>query len=106
MDSGKECLGSAKAALLEKRIEDLEISQQKESEFREAYYKEQKDRIRRDAILDGKFDVIDDKLNRLLAWQEEQQKKPARRWDSIVEKIIWAVLAAVIATILATVGLK
>lgn len=31
--------------------------------------------------------------------------KPAKRWDSLVEKIIWAVVAAVIGFILAQIGL-
>ena len=31
--------------------------------------------------------------------------KPGQRWDSIVDKIIWAVLAAVIAFILGRIGL-
>ena len=31
--------------------------------------------------------------------------KPAKRWDAIMDKIIWAVLAAVIAFILGRVGL-
>lgn len=31
--------------------------------------------------------------------------KPGKRWDSIVEKLIWAVLAAVVAFVLGRVGL-
>lgn len=31
--------------------------------------------------------------------------KPSQRWDSIVDKIIWAVLAAVIAFVLGRIGL-
>ncbi len=33
------------------------------------------------------------------------EKKPARRWESIVDKVIWAVLAAVIAFLLGRLGL-
>ena len=33
------------------------------------------------------------------------EKKPAQRWDNIVDKVIWAVLGAAIAYILAGVGL-
>lgn len=36
---------------------------------------------------------------------EEIEEKPARRWDTIVDKIIWAVLAAVVAFMLARIGL-
>lgn len=31
--------------------------------------------------------------------------KPAKRWDAIVDKAIWAVLASIIAFVLARVGL-
>lgn len=32
-------------------------------------------------------------------------EKPAQRWDSMVDKVIWAVLAAVIGFVLAKIGL-
>lgn len=31
--------------------------------------------------------------------------KPAKRWDAIVDKLIWAILAAVVAFLLARIGL-
>ena len=37
---------------------------------------------------------------------QEMKDKPAKRWDGIVEKAIWAVIAAVIAYMLARVGLS
>lgn len=33
------------------------------------------------------------------------EAKPAKRWDNIVDKVIWAVCAAVIAFLLARIGL-
>ena len=36
---------------------------------------------------------------------EELKAKPGKRWDGIVEKAIWAVVAAVIAFLLARFGL-
>lgn len=33
------------------------------------------------------------------------EEKPAKRWDSLVDKIIWAVAGAVVAFILARIGL-
>ena len=44
-------------------------------------------------------------LNKLVAWQETQQTAPRKRWDALVDKSIWAVLAAVIAFLLARIGL-
>jgi hypothetical protein len=33
------------------------------------------------------------------------EAKPAKRWDSFVEKVIWAVVAAVVGFLLAKIGL-
>jgi archaellum component FlaC len=35
----------------------------------------------------------------------ELKEKPAKRWESIVEKVIWAVVAAVVGFLLAKIGL-
>ena len=45
------------------------------------------------------------KLDKLIAWQEAEQAAPKKRWDSIKDKAIWAVLAAVIAFLLGRIGL-
>lgn len=36
---------------------------------------------------------------------EELKEKPGRRWDSMVDKAVWAVLAAIIAFMLGRMGL-
>lgn len=36
---------------------------------------------------------------------EELKDKPAKRWDNLVDKIIWAVAGAVLAYIIARIGL-
>lgn len=43
-----------------------------------------------------------DALNRKV---DDLEKKPARRWDAIVDKVVWAVLAAGIAFLLGRIGL-
>ena len=48
---------------------------------------------------------MDDNIKKVLAKQEACELKPGKRWDAIVDKAIWAVLAAVIAFVLAKVGL-
>ncbi len=42
--------------------------------------------------------ALDDKVTAL-------EQKPAKRWESVVEKIIWAVVAAVVGFLLAKIGL-
>lgn len=105
IDPERDCIGKAAAALLEKRIADLEKDREKQTSFRESYYAEQRARIKRDAELDAKISGMDEKLDKLVSWQEGQQAAPKRRWDAIVDKAIWAVLAAVIAFVLARIGL-
>lgn len=105
IDPERDCIGKAAAALLEKRIADLEKDREKQTAFRESYYAEQRARIKRDAELDAKISGMDEKLDKLVSWQEGQQAAPKRRWDAIVDKAIWAVLAAVIAFVLAKIGL-
>ena len=103
-DPARECRSSAKLAMLEKRVGDLEDGQKREEKFRKAYYEEREFRIERDAKLDAKITGMDEKLDKVVAWQEAQQAKPAKRWEAIAEKAVWAVCAAVIAFLLAKIG--
>lgn len=44
-------------------------------------------------------------LNKLDGKVETLESKPAKRWDTLVDKIIWAICAAVIAFLLGRIGL-
>lgn len=55
-------------------------------------------------ILD-KLDGLTHKHDCLNAKLEALEAKPGKRWESVVEKAIWAVAAAVIAFLLARIGL-
>ena len=89
----------------QKRIEALEEADEKHIAFRREYYQDRESRIRREALLDAKLDNIQKDLAKVLAWQETLVNKPAKRWEGLVEKGIWAVCAAVITFILSKVGL-
>lgn len=104
-EPNQKCRLSTTVALLEKRVADLEDGQEKEADFRAAYYDDQRRRIDHDARMDAKIAEIDAKLDTLLEWQKAQQDKPVKRWDGIVDKSVWAILAAVIAFLLARIGL-
>ena len=58
-----------------------------------------------EAAQEQHFFTVNEKLDKLLKWQENQLEKPSRRWEGIVEKAVWAVCAAVIAFLLGRVGL-
>lgn len=102
---GEECRSATRLALLEKRVDGLEEGQSREESFRKAYYEEREARIHRETKLDAKIDAMDEKLDKVVEYQEAQRAKPAKRWEGIVDKAIWAVCAAVIAFLLARIGL-
>ena len=60
--------------------------------------------VRYQAIMD-KLTELSVRLNEALATIAALKEKPAKRWESIVDKAIWAVLAAVIAFVLGRMGL-
>lgn len=101
-DPSQECLGVEKVRALEKQFTaHLENSRETHQElFRRVNSLEQ-----RDAVRNEQFDSINKKLDKLVAWQEEQLQNPKKRWDALIDKIVWALLAAVIAYLLAVVGL-
>lgn len=105
LDPERDCIGKAAAAKLEARIESLEKWQADSKKFHNDFYDWQRTQIARDAKLDEKLSNMDKNITKVLAQQEACAMKPVKRWDAIVDKIIWAVLAAVIAFILARIGL-
>ena len=105
LDPERDCIGKAAAAKLEARIEALESWQRDSKKFHNDFYDWQRSQIAREAKLDEKLGNMDTNIQKLLQKQEICDAKPAKRWDAIVDKAIWAVLAAVIAFVLAKVGL-
>lgn len=57
------------------------------------------------AVMAEKQGAISDNVDRLNDKVDAIEEKPGKRWEAIVDKVIWAVLAAVIAFILGRVGL-
>lgn len=105
LDPERDCIGKAAAALLEKRIQDLEAWKQDSKKFHNDFYDWQRSQIARDAKLDEQLSNMNKNIAKLLTQQESCVLKNGRRWDSIVDKIIWAVLAAMLAAVLAKIGL-
>lgn len=101
----RDCIGKAAAVKLEARIDALERWQIESKKFHNTFYDWQRGQIARDAKLDEQLSNMEKSLNKLVARQESDDQKPRKRWDDIVDKVIWAVLAAVIAFFLAKFGL-
>lgn len=94
---------------LEQQLKDL----QKQNG---ADHKEIRDRLtgleKEEAVQAVQYKTILDKLDGLTrrhdalnAKLEALEAKPGKRWESVVEKAVWAVCAAVIAFLLARIGL-
>lgn len=57
------------------------------------------------AAVGAKLDSMDEKLDGLTESVQTLTDRPGKRWESLVDKTVWAVLAAVIAFLLGRVGL-
>lgn len=100
--SQRECMGLERARMLEKQMD--EYRRQTRETHTQLFHRIQ-ELEKAGATRDEQYKCIMEKLDRLLNWQEEQQAKPGRRWESVTEKVILAVVAAVVGFILAQVGL-
>jgi len=87
------------------RVEALEEANRQHS----ATHREMFDRLRTletlSAVQENKLDTILKKLDEITAKVDALESKPVKRWESLVEKSIWAVCAAVIAFLLGRLGL-
>ena len=87
------------------RVEALErANEQHGTTHREMY-----DRLRaletENAVQNANYRAIEAKLDELTIMVKELSSKAGKRWESLVEKALWAVAAAVIAFLLGRVGL-
>lgn len=57
------------------------------------------------AVMAEQMKTLNKSVAALTGDVEEMKEKPAKRWDSLVEKIIWAVAGAVVASLLTQIGL-
>ena len=92
----------ADLARLEQQVKDMQKQNGED-------HKEIRDRLtqleKEEAVQLVQYRTILDKLDTLAAKVEALEAKPGKRWESIVEKAIWAVAAAVIAFLMARIGL-
>lgn len=102
IDPARDCLGLAKAEMLEKQVDEY---RRQARETHSQLFDRIRELERAESARNEQYKQIMEKLDQLLEWQETQQKKPQAFVDDIKGKIIWAVLAAVIAFILGRIGL-
>lgn len=87
------------------RVEALE----EENKQHRATHRDMFDRLREveksNAVQQATLDSINEKLDKLIEWQEEQQEKPGNLMDKLKGNAIWALCAALIGFALAKFGL-
>ena len=110
MDPERDCIGKAKAEMLEKQVHEY---MQRSRETHAELYARVTALERNDAARDAQYSAIMDKLNELFGRIDgltesvtELQVKPARRWDTVVDKVLLAVVGAVVVFILAKLGIQ
>ena len=102
IDPQRDCLGLQKANMLERQMEKM---QEQARDTHNKLFDRIRDLEKAEAARNEQYENIMGKLDKLIAWQEAEQAAPKKRWDSIKDKAIWAVLSAVIAFLLGRIGL-
>ena len=102
LDPQRDCIGKAEAAKLEGRIKALEDWKDDSKRFHEDFYKEQKERAKRDGMIDQQLSTITSDMTEVKADIKEvleAQKacavKSGSRWESIKDKVIVGVLTSI-----------
>lgn len=101
-DHERECIGLQKANMLEAQMKEWK-------ETARRTHKELYDRTRalelNDTKRDQQYETIIQKLDEFLAWKNESQAEPGKRWKSIVDKAIMLFVGAVAAYVFSKIGL-
>ena len=58
------------------------------------------------AVMAEQIKTMNNSISALTGEVEEIKEKPGKKWDGMVDKIVWAVAAAVLGFVLAQVGLQ
>ena len=101
----EKCTDNPRDCPMSARIEALERANEQHGKSHREIYGRLGTLETATAVQETKLDTILNKLDDINDKVEALEAKPARRWESMVEKAIWAVCAAVIAWFLARVGL-
>lgn len=101
----EKCTDNPRDCPLVPRVEALEEANKNHSRTHEGMF----DRIRaletENAVQNAHWKNVDGKLDELTAMVRDLTGKAGKRWESMVDKALWAVCAAVIAFLLAKAGL-
>ena len=121
----EKCTDNPRDCPLFPRVEALEEANKQHAKTHQRIFDRLDDINRETGEQDATLSAIDKKMDRILDWQEKQhdrlaridgipelskrvadlESKPGKRWEGIVDKVIWAIAGAVIVFLLGRVGL-
>lgn len=87
------------------RVEALERANEQHGATHREIFQRMNSLERGEAAQAEQYKAIMDKLDVLTRKVDAMEAKPGKRWESLAEKALWAVVAAVIAFLLAKIGL-
>lgn len=102
---GEKCTDNPRDCPLLPRIEALEKDSEHNKDAHKEFYSKLEGSHTAVALIEERMAQIKEDTEEIKESVQELKDKPAKRWESIVEKAIWAVIAAVIAFLLGRVGL-
>lgn len=102
----RECKGLKATELLEMRVKSLEDWQENSRQFHRDFYGWQRQQIARESALDVKISQLVDSVNKLVSRQEQDDQKPAKMWNKVIETVVTIVVSAVVGGVLVAIGLK
>ena len=97
-DYPRDCPFEARIVALE---EELDLNKDSHKEFYEKLERSHTSV----ALIEQRLDQIKEDTAEIKSSVQTLKEKPAKRWDGIVDKALWALCAAVIAFLLGRVGL-
>lgn len=98
-----DCLGRIKARELEKDMNELH---KQNSATHERIYERLNELEKQEGIQNVQYENILEKLDQLSGDVNELKTKPAKRWESILEKVIGLFAAGLVGYVLAQIGLS
>lgn len=101
----EKCTDNPRDCPLVPRVEALEEANKQHSATHREIFNRLNNVERDNAVQDAHYKAIDAKLDELTVMVKDLSGKTGKRWESLVDKALWAVCAAVIAFLLGRVGL-
>ena len=102
LDPDRDCLGLIKARELEQDLNEL---RRQNSSSHERIFERLGEIEKQEGIQNVQYENILEKLDQLAGDVKDLKSKPAKRWESIVEKVLGIVVAAVVGFMSARLGL-